>query len=163
MRYGPRRLPLIGLGALGALIALILGGTYIYRESLASPPTRVLVDTAGSGAGGETTEVFTVDGNWDLRWSYDCAPSLSDLYPKAPAAKTDPCYFTVAVKQRSDCQVSMANQGINLHGVKSQGVVHYHAGGTFYFVVDYVGSWTVTVTGSGRASGVGPAPFCSEG
>jgi hypothetical protein len=33
MGNGPRRLPLIALGALGALIALILAGTYIYRTS----------------------------------------------------------------------------------------------------------------------------------
>jgi hypothetical protein len=30
MRDGPRRLPLIALGALGALIALILAGTYVH-------------------------------------------------------------------------------------------------------------------------------------
>jgi hypothetical protein len=43
MRVGPRRLPLIALGVLGALIALILAGTYIYRER------GVLVDERGSG------------------------------------------------------------------------------------------------------------------
>jgi hypothetical protein len=64
----------------------------------------------------------------------------------------------------SDCQVSPQNQGITQHRVmKDQGVVHYHTGGTFYFVVDSDRSWTATVTGSGRASGVGPAPHCSEG
>ena len=158
MLDGPRRLPLIAFGALGALVALIVAGTYICRERAA-----LLVESGGPGAGGQTTQVFTVDGSWDLQWSYDCSPSLSDLYPLAPAAKADPCYFILAVKQMSDCQVSLANQGINLHGVKSQGVVHNHAGGTFYFLIDYVGSWTVTVTGSGQTSGVGPAPHCSEG
>ena len=157
VRDGPRRLPLIVFGALGALIALILAGIYFYRATVA------LVDTGGSGAGGETTEVFTIDGAWDLRWSYDCSPSLSDLYPLAPAAQANPCYFIVAVKEFSDCVVSGANQGINVHARKSQGVVLNHAGGTFYLLVDYVGSWKVTVTGSGRASGVGPAPHCSEG
>jgi hypothetical protein len=33
MRDGPRRLPLIALGALGALIALILTGTYVYHTN----------------------------------------------------------------------------------------------------------------------------------
>jgi hypothetical protein len=155
MRDGPRRLPLIALGALGALIALILAGTYIYRER---GSTGVLVDTGGSGGGGQTTEVFTVDGDWDLRWSYDCSPSLRNLF-----RKVDHCDFFLTVKQMSDCQVSPENQGINQHRVKDQGVVHYHAGGTFYFVVESDGSWTATVTGSGRASGVGPAPHCSEG
>jgi hypothetical protein len=158
MRNGPRRLPLIAFGAVGALIALILTGIYFYRA------TGALVGaSAGPGAGGETTEVFTVDGSWDLRWSYDCSPSLSDLYPLSPAAKADPCYFIVVVKEFSYCQVSPANQGISVHAVKSQGVVHNHAGGTFYFLVEFVGRWTVAVTGKGRASGVGPWPHCSEG
>ena len=80
MRDGPRRQPLIALGALGALVALILAGTYIYRESTSG----VLVDQRGSGPGGETTEVFTADGAWDLRWSYDCSSSLGNQYPKLP-------------------------------------------------------------------------------
>jgi hypothetical protein len=102
--------------------------------------------------------VFTVDGDWDLRWSYDCSPSLRTLF-----RKVDHCDFSLKVKQMSDCQVSPENQGINQRGVKDQGVVHYHTGGTFYFVVGSDGPWTVTVTGSGRASGEGPALRCSEG
>ena len=152
MRDGPRRLPRIALGALGALSALLLAGIYIYRES----GSGALVDERSSGPGGQTTEVFTVDSAWDLRWSYDCTPSIRNQ-----------CDFYLTVKQMSDCQVSPENQGITQHGVKDHGVVHYHAGGTFYIVVGLAyasaGSWTVTVTGSGRASGVGPAPHCSEG
>jgi len=158
MRAGPRRLPLIAFGAVGVLITLILAGTYLYRS------TAALVDaSAGPGAGGETTGVFTVDGNWDLRWSYDCSPSLSDLYPLSPAAKADPCFFMVTVKEFSDCAVSRPNQGVNVHARKSQGVVHNHEGGTFYFVVDSYGAWAATVSGPGRAWGVGPAPHCTEG
>lgn len=152
MRVGPRRLPLIALGALGALIALIFVGTYIYRER------GVLVDESGSGPGGQTTEVFTANGAWDLRWSYDCSSSLGSQYPKL-----DQCDFFLTVKQMSDCQVSPENQGITRHGAPDHGVVHYHTGGTFYFVVDSYGSWAFTVTGPGRASGVGPWPHCSEG
>jgi len=67
MRDGPRRLPLIALGALGALIALILAGTYIYRD-FGTPG--ILVDQSSCcGASGQTTEVSTVDGAWDLRWT----------------------------------------------------------------------------------------------
>jgi hypothetical protein len=33
VRDWPRRLPLIGVGALGALVALILAGTYVYQTS----------------------------------------------------------------------------------------------------------------------------------
>ena len=119
MRDRPRRLPLIALGALGALIALILAGIYIYRTS------GVLVDERGSGPGGQTTEVFTVDGDWDLRWSYDCSSSLGNQYPKL-----DQCDFFLTVKQMSDCQVSPENHGIAQHGAPDHGVVHYHAGGT---------------------------------
>jgi hypothetical protein len=152
MRVGPRRRPLIALGAFGALIALLLAGISVYRES------GVLVDEHGSGPGGETTEVFTVDGDWDLRWSYDCSPSLSDRLRQVPT-----CDFLLTVKQMSDCQVSPENHRLALDGAPDQGVVHYHTGGKFYFVVDSYGSWTVTVTGSGRALGVGPAPHCNEG
>jgi len=152
MRDGPRRLPMIALGALGALSALLLAGIYIYRES----GSGALVDERSSGPGGQTTEVFTVDGAWDLRWSYDCSPSIRNQ-----------CDFYLTVKQMSDCQVSPENQGITQYGVRDHGVVHYQAGGTFYVVVDLAyasaGSWTVTVTGAGRASAVGPAPHCNEG
>ena len=152
MRDGPRRLPPIALGSLGALIAVILVGIYIYRES----GSGVLVDERGSGPGGQTTEVFTANGAWDLRWSYDCS-AASNGFRKEPQ-----CDFILTVKQMSDCQVSPGNQGIAQHGAKDQGVVHYHAGGTFYFLVDSYGSWTFTVTGPGRASGVGPWPHCSD-
>jgi hypothetical protein len=156
VRVGPRRLPLIALGALGALIALILAGIYIYRTS------GVLVEERGSGPGGQTTEVFTVDGAWDLRWSYDCSSSLGNQYPKL-----DQCDFSLTVKQLSDCQVSPENHGITQHGGPDHGVVHYHTGGTFYFLIDSYGSWTFTVTGSGRAdpgsSYNGPSASCNEG
>jgi hypothetical protein len=152
VRIGPRRLPLIALGALGALIALILAGTYIYRER------GVLVDERGSGPGGETTEIFTANGNWDLRWSSDCSSSLGSQYPKR-----DHCDFFLTVKQLSDCGVSLENQGVTQHGGSNHGVVHNHGGGTFYFVIDSYGSWSFTVTGSGRGWGIGPAAYCSEG
>ena len=77
MRERLRRRPLIALGALGALIALILAGTYIYRER------GVLVDESGSGPGGETTEIFTANGNWDLRWSYDLLVDPGQPVPNA--------------------------------------------------------------------------------
>jgi hypothetical protein len=152
MRDGPRRFSLIALSALGALIALTLAGIYIYHQS----GSGALVDVRGSGPGGETTEVFTVQGDWDLHWSYDCSSSLGNQYPKL-----DQCDFSLTVKQLSDCQVSPENQGIAQHGVPDHGVVHYHTGGTFYFLVDSYGSWTVTVTGSGWASGVGEGTHCS--
>ena len=154
VRDGPRRLLLIAFGALGALIALILVGTYVYRESRS--PGDLVDERSCCGAGGQTTEVFTVDGAWDLRWSYDCSPMIRNQ-----------CEFDLTVNQMSDCRVSPENQGITQHGVRDHGVVHYQAAGTFYVVVGLAyasaGSWTVTVTGSGRASGVDPAPHCMTG
>jgi hypothetical protein len=153
MREGPRRLPLIALGALGTLSVLLLAGVYIYRESRSG----VLVDERGAGPGGQTTEVFTASGAWDLRWSYDCSAATNG-FQKEPQ-----CAFFLTVKQMSDCQVSPKNQGVTQHGANGQGVVHNHVGGTLYFVVDSDGSWTITVTGPGRGSAVGPWPHCSEG
>jgi hypothetical protein len=145
------RLPLIHLGAFAALVAVILAGVHIYSASVA------LVEVSGSGPGGETVQAFTVDGDWDLRWLYDCSSSLGDQYPKL-----DQCDFSVAVKQLSDCRVSSQNLGVTRHGPKNQGVVHNHAAGTFYLVVDAYGSWRVAVAGSGHTV-VGPSPRCSEG
>jgi hypothetical protein len=100
----------------------------------------------------QTTEIFTVNGDWDLRWSYECSSSLGIRYPKL-----DQCDFFLTVKQLSDCQVSPENQGVTHHGGKKQGVVHNHAGGTFYFVVDSYCSWTFRGywlgAGVGRGSG----------
>lgn len=130
----------------------MLAGAYVYRQS------GVLVEQQGSGPGGETTEVFTANGDWDLQWSYDCSSGLGSQYPK-----TATCDFYLTVKELSYCQVSAENPGIIEHGAPNHGVAHYHTGGTFYFVVDSYGSWAFTVTGSGRASGRGPWPHCSEG
>ena len=50
-----------------SVIALILAGTYIYRD-FGTPG--ILVDQSSCcGASGQTTEVSTVDGAWDLRWT----------------------------------------------------------------------------------------------
>src|SRR5579872_7262494 len=114
MRSGPRRLPLIALGVLGALVAVVLVGIYVYRQI----GPGALVDEHGSGPGGQSTEIFTVDGAWDLRWSYDCSGASNGFQ------KLDQCDFVLTVKQLSDSQVSRANQGVTEHGVKDQGVVH---------------------------------------
>ena len=151
MLDGARRQPLILLGAFGSLIAMILVGAYLYFES------RPLVDESGSGPGGETTEVFTVNGDWDLRWSSDCSSSLGSQLPEVHT-----CDFFLTVKEYADCSISTENLGITRHGGPDHGVIHYHKGGTFYFVVDSYGSWTFTVTGSGRGWGVGPAPHCTN-
>ncbi|HZT07741.1 MAG TPA: hypothetical protein VFC51_11970 [Chloroflexota bacterium] len=153
MRVAPRRLPVIRIGALGALVALVLAGIHIYRASASG----ALVDEHGSGPGGQTTEVFTVHGAWDLHWSYDCSGASNGFQ------KVGQCDFRLAVKRLSDCQVSAENQGVTEHGVKGQGVVHNHTPGTYYVVVDSDGRWAFTVTGSGRGWGEGPAAHCSDG
>jgi hypothetical protein len=151
MRNWPGRLPLIALCAAGALIALVVAGIHFYSER------GVLVSESGSGPGGETTEVFSAAGNWDLAWSYDCSSGLGSQY-----ARLDQCDFVLTVKRYSDCQISSEDQGVTKHGGSDHGVVHYRVGGTFYFAIDSYGSWTFTVTGSGRASGKGPYPHCTN-
>ena len=158
MGAGRLHLQLIALTTFGVLVALILVGTFVFRDSGFITPVGALVYQRGSGPGGGTTEVFTATGDWDLHWSYDCTPSLAGRLQKVGA-----CDFRVTVKEMSYCQVSPENPGVVRHGGPDHGVIHYHTGGTYYFVVDSYGSWTVSVTGAGRASGVGPEPHCSEG
>ena len=140
------------------LLGFIAVGFAACESTTPAAGPRVLVETHSSGGGGQTTEVFTVAGDWDLRWSYDCSPSLRNWF-----RQINPCAYDLSVRQMSDCHVSLENQGVNQNGVKDHGLVHYHTGGEFYLVVESDGPWTVTISGSGRASGVGPAPLCGGG
>jgi hypothetical protein len=72
MPDGPRRLPLIALGALGALIALILAGIYIYREIgpltvSASTPVILFTDAGNSNQ---------IDG---LTWDGERAGKVTEI------------------------------------------------------------------------------------
>jgi hypothetical protein len=72
MRDGPRRLPLIALVALGALIALILAGIYIYREIgpltvSASTPVILFTDAGNSNQ---------IDG---LTWDGERAGKVTEI------------------------------------------------------------------------------------
>jgi hypothetical protein len=75
MRDGPRRLPLIALGALGALIALILAGTSVYY-------------TTGSLLGGESpAERVSLKGSDLPRGMAQCPISE---HPQGKGAATEP-------------------------------------------------------------------------
>jgi predicted small lipoprotein YifL len=108
----------------------------------ASP--QVLLDLQGSGD--KSTQTFTVAGNWDLQWSYDCTAGLSQNGVIPPGYH---CSFIVNVKTSAGHR-SIENQGVSQLGVKDQSVEHFHTGGTFYLEVQVCcadNSWAIKVTG----------------
>ena len=101
----------------------------------ASPPAAggpgVLVRFSGSGA--KTTRRFTVpgSGNWELKWSYDCA----SLGSKG--------HFAVTEDQAGTTGVTVNELG--LHG---RGVTHaYGDAGRHYLVVNSECGWRLTAVG----------------
>jgi len=101
----------------------------------ASPPAAggpgVLARFSGSGA--KTTRRFTVpgSGNWELKWSYDCA----SLGSKG--------HFAVTEDQAGPTGVTVNERG--LHG---RGVTHaYGDAGRHYLVVNSECAWRLTAVG----------------
>jgi hypothetical protein len=101
----------------------------------ASPPAAggpgVLARFSGSGA--KTTRRFTVpgSGNWELKWSYDCA----SLGSKG--------HFAVTEDQAGTTGVTVNERG--LHG---RGVTHaYGDAGRHYLVVNSECAWRLTAVG----------------
>ena len=101
----------------------------------ASPPAAggpgVLARFSGSGA--KTTRRFTVpgSGNWELKWSYDCA----SLGSKG--------HFAVTEDQAGTTGVTVNELG--LHG---RGVTHaYGDAGRHYLVVNSECGWRLTAVG----------------
>jgi hypothetical protein len=101
----------------------------------ASPPAAggpgVLARFSGSGA--KTTRRFTVpgSGNWELKWSYDCA----SLGSKG--------HFAVTEDQAGTTGVTVNERG--LHG---RGVTHaYGDAGRHYLVVNSGCAWRLTAVG----------------
>ncbi len=85
-----------------------------------------------SGSGTNSTRTFTVSGDWDLSWSYDCRNFGFEGN------------FIVFVYE-SDGSPSVSNVGVNQLGPSGTGVEHYHAGGTYYLQVISTCSWTISV------------------
>ena len=86
-----------------------------------------------SGSGAKTTRRFTVpgSGNWELKWSYDCA----SLGSKGSFAVTE---------DQADTTGVTVNE-IGLHG---RGVTHAHGdAGRHYLVVNSECAWRLTAVG----------------
>jgi hypothetical protein len=85
-----------------------------------------------SGDGSKSSQKFTVAGDWDLNWSYDC---------RAVGGRGN---FVVQV-YNADGSPSFENTLVNQLGDTDSSVEHYHHGGTFYLVVTTLGSWKIDV------------------
>jgi hypothetical protein len=86
-----------------------------------------------SGTGTKTTQKFTVLGDWDLQWIYDC----SKFYGGQGNLQV--------MVYNGDGSISLANNLVNQLGSKDQGVENYHTGGTFYLVVNSECGWGIQV------------------
>jgi hypothetical protein len=89
-----------------------------------------------TGGGSKTTRTFTVVGDWDLNWSYDCRAALAPVGGKGN--------FQVYI-YNADGTLSFENTLINQIGDTDSGVEHYHHGGTFYLVINTLGGWKIDV------------------
>jgi len=92
---------------------------------------QVLLDLQGSG--GKQTNKFTVDGLWDLMWSYDCTVGGRR-------------YFVAEVYDANGT-ISHTNSPVSQLGVKHNDIQHYHQAGTYYLNILSGCSWHVTVKG----------------
>lgn len=93
MRIGPRRLPLIALGALGASIALILAGSYVYRISGSlfgfgqSPAERVSLMASDLPPGmTQCTNSGRPEGKGGAADAYGAANVWTTVYADSPQA-----------------------------------------------------------------------------
>jgi hypothetical protein len=111
------------------------GGTSVTKSGApkAAGTAAKLLDQAGAGT--KTTAKFAARGDWDLKWSYDCAGFAGGQGN-----------FQVMV-YNGDASMNFSNAPVNQLGTKGQDIEHYHSGGTFYLVVNSECSWHVTATG----------------
>lgn len=92
---------------------------------------QTVLDLTGNGT--KTTQKFTVAGDWDLNWVYDCSKFLFGQGN-----------FQVYV-YTGDGNISFENTIVNQLGSKDSGVEHYHKGGTFYLVINSECSWSMKI------------------
>ncbi|WNI15350.1 hypothetical protein [Actinacidiphila sp. ITFR-21] len=96
-----------------------------------APTTAPAVHTSAvalkaSGSGARSTGTFTVRGDWDLEYSYDCTGSGSAgaFVVNGPAP---------------------ADRYVDELGTKGSGTTHLHAGGTLRLDVESTCAWTIEV------------------
>lgn len=93
--------------------------------------TKVVLDLTGSGT--KTTQKFTVAGDWDLTWSYDCT------------AFGQQGNFQVFVYQGNGSPALLTP--VNQLGKTGNGVENYHSGGQYYLTVNSECSWKIQAKG----------------
>ena len=93
MRDGPRRLPLVALGALGALIALIIAGNYVYQTNGSlfgfgeSPAGRVSLKSSDLPPGmTQCTSSGRPEGKGGATEPYGAADVWTTVYADGPSA-----------------------------------------------------------------------------
>ncbi len=107
-------------------------GTSTPTPSAAVAESQTLLKISGSGS--KTTEKFTVAGDWDLNWTYDCKNF-------GQSGNFQVFIFT------DDGQMSFNNSPVNQLGMSDSGVEHYHKGGTYYLTMNSVCKWSIEVKG----------------
>ena len=98
----------------------------------APAPTQPQTVLDVSGSGTKSTQTFTVNDSWQMKWSYDC----SNFGYQGN--------FQVAVYD-ADGSPSMQNVDVNQLGMSDSDTEYYHTGGTFYLEVNSECNWHVTV------------------
>jgi hypothetical protein len=113
--------------------------SYDYDCQQITIPSKILLDI--SGTGNKTTPEFTVNGDWDTYWKYDC----SNIGGKENFKLIGDGYAPL-VENRSVND----NMDFEQHGIKDSGI--WPAGklflkGTFFFKVETKCSWSIKVKG----------------
>ncbi|MFZ0886922.1 MAG: hypothetical protein WA005_00580 [Candidatus Binataceae bacterium] len=109
----------MAVALLTVLTALAMGaGPSAAGKAL--PPARTLVWRA-AGGGDHSTEKFSVTGDWDLDWQYDCSSFGGSS--------------VLIVKIMNPDGTQSGNLGVDQMGRSDRGVEHYHIGGTYYLHV----------------------------
>lgn len=93
---------------------------------------QTLIELTGSGS--KSTEKFTVDGDWDLEWDYNCSNF------------GQPSNFIVNVFNE-DATQNFDNASVNQLGATGKDVQHYHKDGIFYLQVTSTCDWHIKVKG----------------
>jgi hypothetical protein len=96
-------------------------------------PTQKKTILSLDGNGDKQTQKFTVSGDWDLEWSYDCSSRGID---------SGAYYATI---YNDDGTRSYENPEVSQSLVKSSDTQHYYKDGTFYLNISSTCSWHVNV------------------
>lgn len=97
--------------------------------SATTAPASSKVVLTVKGDGGKSTKTFTVRGDWDIEYTYDCRD----------------VYGGTGNFQVWNEETGLANTYINDLGAKGDDVAHQHLGGTLALKVNTLCRWTLKV------------------